>query len=283
MRPVSFSRRLQSKSLTALLPLLCVGLGFSQTWTPVFNGTDSKGVIVFPAGKGTLTVANGELTAKGDCCGYFATEKEYSHYRMKVDFKHGGGNSGLVWHVTSKWISGCRLPSGIELNINDGGIKDIWWTDVGFKSTGDANGFKEGGPEVSKGGKFGCSDHANFKSSVAASNGTTAWNTFEIFVNGDSMEAKLNDKVWMRVYQLKAAANTPLTKGKVGFYFEGNTMTVKNWQIMDLDASAIAPAPRAAVAARPARLRLNATGDALEILRDDRIFDLKGMRLLGQR
>src|SRR6185369_3942430 len=101
-------RKIQLLSMTAILP---VSLAFSQAYVPVFSGDDPKGVIVFPAGKGTLKAANGELTAQGGCCGYFATEKEYSHYRMKVDFKHGGGNSGLVWHVTSKWISGCRLPS----------------------------------------------------------------------------------------------------------------------------------------------------------------------------
>lgn len=226
------------KSLRRMIAGIAVSIGmaFPQgVWVHVFNGTDASGLKAVT--KGTLSVKNGILSGTGDCCGYFGPEKSYSHYRMKVEFQHVKGNSGFVWH-TDKWLSGCRLPSGIELNINDAGISDIWWTDVGFKSTG-ASGFALGGEVTAKGGKFGCSDHSNYKSTVAASNGTKAWNTLELFVKGDSMEAKLNDKVWMRISHLESAKGVPLTKGKFGFLIEGNTMNIRSWQVMDLEGAAV--------------------------------------------
>lgn len=228
---------LVTKSLSVLgCLLLAAGPGFSQgQWVDVFNGTDTKGIV--EKGGGSIAVVAGELVGSGGT-GYFATEKDFSHYRLKLDFKNvGGGNSGFAYHIIREELN-CRLPSGIELNINGDDIGTLWWTDVKFKSNGSGS-FKATGPAVSLGG-YGCSGegHKSFgrDKSVNPSKGATAWNTWEVYVDKDSMEAKLNGEIVMRAFGLKLGSDlTPGVKGKVGILLEGSTIHVKNWQIMDLE------------------------------------------------
>jgi hypothetical protein len=211
-------------------------------WVDVFNGKDTQGIV--RKGGGSLTVRDGSLVGSGGT-GYFATEKDYSHYRLTMDFRNvGGGNSGFAYHILREELN-CRLPSGIELNINGDDIGTLWWTDVKFKSNG-ATAFKSDGPVVSLGG-FGCSGagHKSFgrDKSVNPSKGATAWNTWEVYVNRDSMEARLNGQVVMRAFGLKLGAdNVPGVKGKVGILLEGSEIHVKNWRIQDLEGvTRIAP------------------------------------------
>lgn len=269
--------------------LLPAGLGFSQgQWVDVFNGTDTKGIV--EKGGGSISVAGGELVGKGGT-GYFATEKDYSHYRLKMDFRNaGGGNSGFAYHIIREELN-CRLPSGIELNINGDDIGTLWWTDVKFKSNGSGS-FKAAGPVVSMGG-FGCSGdgHKSFgrDKSVNPSKGATAWNTWEVYVNKDSMEAKLNGEIVMRAFGLKLGSdNTPGVKGKVGILLEGSTIHVKNWQIMDLEGGTwIAARPRTgrgSMSLNGAVLTVAPAGGAMVILRagDGAVYGATG-RWTGDR
>jgi hypothetical protein len=230
-------------------------------WVDVFNGTNTQGIV--EKGGGSITVRDGALVGSGGT-GYFATEKDYSHYRLTMDFRNvGGGNSGFAYHILREELN-CRLPSGIELNINGDDIGTLWWTDVKFKSNG-ATAFKADGPAVSLGG-FGCSGagHKSFgrDKSVNPSKGATAWNTWEIYVNRDSMEAKLNGQVVMRAFGLKLGSdNVPGIKGKVGILLEGSEIHVKNWRIQDLESGTrIVPLRSAKVESFASRLPGSAFG-----------------------
>lgn len=263
--PARFKKSLGAVSHVLLACSLLAGPASAQgAWTDVFNGLDTKGIV--EKGGGAISVRDGALVGTGGT-GYFATEKEYSRYRLKMDFRNvGGGNSGFAYHIIREELN-CRLPSGIELNINGDDIGTLWWTDVKFKSNG-ASSFKADGPAVSLGG-FGCTGdgHKSFgrDKSVNPSKGATAWNTWEVYVNRDSMEAKLNGQVVMRAYGLKLGGdNVPGVKGKVGILLEGSEIHVKNWQIMDLDgATAIAPPLQAGT------VRSRRNGSLLEIRMGD--------------
>jgi hypothetical protein len=221
----------------ALLLALAAPLRAQGAWVDIFNGKDTQGLM--EKGGGAIAVKDGLLVGTGGT-GYFATEKEYSRYRLIMDFRNvGGGNSGFAYHILREDL-GCRLPSGIELNINGDDIGTLWWTDVKFKSNGGSS-FKADGPVVSLGG-FGCSGagHKSFgrDKAVNPSKGATAWNTWEVLVDRDSMEAKLNGVVVMRAFGLKLGAeDVPGVKGKVGILLEGSEIHVRNWRIQELDGT----------------------------------------------
>ncbi|MEO6097562.1 MAG: family 16 glycoside hydrolase, partial [Fibrobacteria bacterium] len=84
-------------------------------WVPLCNGTDFSGLYDYVSNTGMVDVktqttftleAGGVIHVKGNPGGYLGTIRQYSHYRVRVDFQWPVGtpsdaNSGLLIHLDS--------------------------------------------------------------------------------------------------------------------------------------------------------------------------------------
>ncbi|GEM_PF-4892279 len=202
-----------------------------STWVKVFNGTDLTGLKKH--GNGTVTTTGGLIEVnKGD--GYLYTEKEYTHYRARVEWMNiGKGNTGFLYHINEPKQT-CTWPAGLELQMARGDVGSIWTTDCKFNSTETTvNQFDSAGRAVTGMGIFGCQGRKHFLRSVNKEI-TEQWNMWEIFVKGDSLEIKVNGSVVMRTSKLRTTGDVPMVKGSMGLQIEGSQVQWKNWEVMDL-------------------------------------------------
>ena len=269
--------------LLAMVVLFPAGLALCQDWVDVFTATNMDGIegvgsSKYNNAKPKLELVGGVLTGSGGCCSYFQTVKSYSQYKTRIEFQ-GTGNSGFTWHL-DKWDNNQRGPDGVEININNGNTKEIWWWNVDFKSYGTSAGYKEGGAVINS--VTGGNAYASFASTVNAQ--IAGFNVFEITVDKGKMDAILNGKLWMQVFELKSKSGASLASGHLGFLIEENAkIQIKTWKIQDLSGgTSLRSAPKAAPADGRARLRLNPVGDGLEIVRQAQVFNLKGSLIPGR-
>ncbi|MDB5104153.1 MAG: hypothetical protein JWP91_1842 [Fibrobacteres bacterium] len=234
MSPIQAGLRIFRFSAFAAFPLLSLAIlpcaAQEGTWTDLFNGKDLTGLTKH--GNGTVKVVDGVIDVDGGN-GYLHTDKDYTHYRVRVEWKNlGGANSGYLYHINLA-KNACDWPSGLEMQMYQGDVGSIYTTDAKFNSTGTGETFNSTGGAISGFGAYGCTTRKHF---IRSENKEKVgdWNTWEMFVKGDSMETKVNGTVVMRVSKLTMGDNVPMTKGKMGLQIEGSHVQWRNWQVMDL-------------------------------------------------
>lgn len=202
------------------------------TWTDLFNGKDLTGLKKNGNGTVTVNTADKIIEVSGGN-GYLYTEAEYTHYRARVEWKNiGGGNTGYLHHVDLSKIN-CSWPAGPELQMYQGSAGEIWTTDCKFNSVGTNLQYNPAGGKLTGIGSYGCGARTNFKGTKAAEK-IGDWNAWEIFVKGDSLEAKVNGAVVMSISNLTTTGNVPMIKGRMALQIEGSRVQWRNWQVMDL-------------------------------------------------
>ncbi len=181
-------------SVLALVLGLAAGLAPAQDggWIDLFNGKDLSGWKVFlnPKQKAenpeqVFTVKDGIIHCRGDVFGYIRTEKEYSDYILKVQWrwgektytKSGSRNSGVFVHVVGEdkiW------PKAIEAQLAAGRAGDIWLVD-GFMLSVDKS---RQDPKVAR-------HYYHLKDDVEKPIGE--WNQYEITCDGGKIKLVVND------------------------------------------------------------------------------------------
>jgi hypothetical protein len=199
-------------------------------WKDVFNGKDLTGLAKH--GTANVTVAEGLLDVSGGN-GYLYTNAEYTHYRARVEWKNiGGGNAGYLHHIDLEKHSCGAWPSGPELQMMQGDVGSIWTTDCKFNTTGSGLNYNEMGGPLTGIGQYGCGRTHLIRKDNKEKTGD--WNTWEIFVKGDSLEVKVNGSPVMKISKLTMGGNVAMTKGRMGLQIEGSRVQWRNWQVMDL-------------------------------------------------
>ncbi len=220
-------------------------------WTDVFNGTDLTGLKKHGNGTVTVVAADKVIDVTGGS-GYLYTDKDYTHYRARVEWKNiGHGNCGYLHNIDLTKHSCGDWPSGPELQMLEGDVGSIWTTDCKFNTTGSGLNYSPTGGALAGVGQYGCG-RTHFVTKETQEK-VGEWNAWEIYVNGDSLEAKVNGKVVLRISKLKSGGDLAMIKGRMGLQIEGAHVQWRNWQVMDLTVTpVIHPAARGkASAAQP--------------------------------
>ncbi len=109
----------------------------------LFNGKDLQGwhadvpeMDTNVAAKNPFFVRNGLLVSLGLPNGHLITDKEYSDYRLQVEYRFPGkpGNSGVLVHASTPRALYKMFPQSIECQMQHGDAGDFWWYCRGYKS-----------------------------------------------------------------------------------------------------------------------------------------------------
>lgn len=199
--------------------------------------------------------------------GYLATAKEYSSYRLRLEYKWGEKkfaprtgsvrDSGLLYHVTATdkvW------PDSVEYQIQENDVGDIYAISTQVTSSADPKTTNivttistnntsgvirtnsnarlkfleptEGGVPVVQ-GRLGTS----LRVIRNPMNEHEGWNTVEIEVRGNSATHLLNGTVNNRCNNIKKSVNgewIPLDRGRIALQLEGAEIFYRKIQIQEL-------------------------------------------------
>lgn len=202
-------------TLAATLLLLPAARAADERWTPLFNGTDLKGLKVQFADKDkdadpakTFSVKEGVLVVSGKPTCYFFTDKSYKNYALTFDWRYPENgtpefNSGCLFHI--------QPPHKV------------------FPKCIEAQGrYKDHGKLYAVGGAKGLKDTFDPDAHKKAIKPMGQWNTTEVICQADGgIEVKLNGVP-------VAAGKSDLTEGPIGWQSEGYEIHFKRIKIKDL-------------------------------------------------
>ncbi len=206
MRRIGLIAAVLAAVLAASVPLPAGDKG--DGWVKLFNGKDLSGWRVFldPRAKDAdpakvFTVKDGTIVCTGKPFGYLITEKDYSDYVLKVQWRWGAkpGNSGVFVHVIGKdqiW------PKAVEAQLMADHAGDFWLVD-NFKLTVDP---KRQDPKVAR-HYFRMKDHVEKP--------VGEWNQYEITCKGGTIRLVINGEL------VNEGAHAEATRGKILLQSEG--------------------------------------------------------------
>lgn len=227
-------------------------------WTPLFNGKDLSGFYTFvnrqpkntdPEGyykvtDGTIHVLGLPATEARKEFGYFATEKSYSNFHLRAQYKWGQTkfaprltlprDSGVLFHMNDTdriW------PRSIECQVQEGDTGEMIIVGNNLEVTiptkargNNANQRmydREGSPTAVTRGRV-------YKQPVADK--LDDWNTVEVIAKGDSALHIVNGVLMMSITGMKMTdTNQPLTSGRIVFQAEGAEVFYRNIEIRGLN------------------------------------------------
>jgi len=245
-----------------------------NAWTPLFNGKNLDGFDTFLGGytedqfnedtANIMTVHEGMVHIYRDApqgskapFGYFSTQKEYSHFHLRFQYKWGEKkfaprteivrDSGVIYHMVGPHAV---WPRGVECQVQEGDTGDTF-TVMGTRITTTVDSkllasepplFQYLTPE--EGGvarERGSAGVTGIKKSETVE--VDGWNMVEVIVRGqESFEHIVNGVVNNRgtdIRQLDEEGKTwvPLAKGKILFQAEGAEVFYRNIEIKELPES----------------------------------------------
>ena len=230
-------------------------------WVPLFNGEDFEGLYSRMYG-GPVTDEPDDVfqvrTEQGTDDpmihvsgggGHLGTDEEFSHYRMRVDYRFGNNtgsndNAGLMYHLTEDWPRMANnWPRSIECQMRKQETGDAFSIqDVTYEVP-----VRPGTRQYEPGSNTTTTSYSGnhrqvFSLSHAGQNpyDDREWNTMEIIVRGsDSAEHTVDGVSLLKLYNIRipnpnGSGHVPWPSGKLAVQAEGAEIMYKNWEIMEL-------------------------------------------------
>lgn len=262
------------------LAALALALGLSGTgwaqgftkadsgWAPLFNGTDFTGIYgrlytlpvtetpdpswkILHPGTDTAIIRGSETGKQGN----IGTKKSYSHYRMRVEYRHdvagGNNNAGITYHtdesaprMSNNW------PRSIECQMKQSETGSAFSIQqVAFDSrttaTGAGSNWAASGGTAITACETGC--NGRWYKGFPHIPGGTQWNRMEIVIRGsDSAIHMVNGSVVFKLWKIRLRSTGGQDQqawgsGTIGLQSEGALINYRRWEIMELPEGTPAP------------------------------------------
>lgn len=197
-----------------------------QAAVELFDGTSLDGwehYLVKPGLKmeDVWSVKDGLLVCKGKPMGYLATKKEYTSFRLLVEWRWAPGtkptNSGVLLRITG---APRVLPKCAEAQLKHGSVGDIYGFH-GFAVSGDA-----ARAISTEGERIG--NMSGVKKIKDNEKKPGAWNRYEITLDGGDLTIVLNGE------KVNEATGLDVAAGKIGLQSEGGEIHFRTVRLMPL-------------------------------------------------
>jgi hypothetical protein len=265
------------------------GLSHAQTaadsgWRPLFNGANFNGLYVYAVGTGVVNIAadssvvrigsqtnanamfrvdSGRIRVNGSPNGYIGSIRQYSHYRLRVQYMWPAGtsstaNAGMLVHIDSAQVRASGFnnsnnrPRSIEVNMkrDQNHPMSLWAAqNLGPTITSWVQDSSISIPLYVPTGGVRWTANPSGNRTIASSLTNPElplgqWNQGEYLLRGaDSGVFTLNGQVRTRGYDFRnsataaGAASAPkYSRGNVVLQSEGATIYYRNFEIMELDS-----------------------------------------------
>jgi hypothetical protein len=268
---------------------LAAAPGKAGEWSPLLHGDSLEGWYILIRGQernidpdhifsvqdGVVHVFKNTPNGATMPFGAIITEKEYSHFHLRLEFKWGTKkfapridaprDSGVIYHV----VGSDRIwPQGVECQIQEGDVGDIYavystvTTTIDPKTKDNIDPLtKMNSPvflEAADGGISITYGSINDAARVRRSRDWEhdGWNTVEMIVHGDRAVYLVNGRVNNRCTNIcrpnpkDPQRMIPLTRGKILLQAEGAEILYRNIEIKDLSDDAAGFCPPVSLPAR---------------------------------
>ena len=158
--------------------------------------------------------ADGVLACRGTPSGYLYTEKEYTDFVLRLEWRWPSGKPGKGGVLMRKTGPDKIWPKSLEAQINAGDAGDFWSLD-GYGLSGPAERFK-----TLVHPRFG--KLANLKKTEPVERPAGQWNQYEIRVAGDTVTLVVNGR------QVNRATGCDVLPGKICLTSEGTQIDYRN-------------------------------------------------------
>ena len=212
------------------LSVISSGILFSES---LFNGKDLSGwTMDVPAldKKPNLakpfTVRNGMLVSLGKPAGHLLTEKNYSNYRLEVEYRFAGkpGNCGVLVHASRLRNLYKMYPKSIEVQMNHQHAGDFWCIVEDIKVP---NMEKRRGPKKNWGITEGKARRI-LNLTDGSENPVGEWNAMTIECMGNEV------KVWVNGDLVNHGFDCTAKSGKLSIQAEGSEVEFRKLDIHSL-------------------------------------------------
>lgn len=223
--------RFHSVLRNAALVLLTVSLGSivvrSAELETLFNGKDLSGWQSYLAEHNVGTddvwsVRDGILICKGEPLGYLYTQREFTDFRMQVEWRWAPGqkpgNSGVLMRINGEPRP---LPRSLESQLKSGDAGDLY----GFHGM-TIRGEKPRAVAI-KGHALG-GDLSGVRKIEGAEVAAGDWNRMEILLEGSDI------KVWVNGKLVNEATDCEISSGPIGLQSEGGEIHFRLVQVTAL-------------------------------------------------
>ena len=218
------------KSIALLLPLLA--LTASAEPEAIFNGKDLSGWTADvpeadknPEIKPSFIVRDGKLVSLGRPLGHLVSDKEYSNYRLTVEYRFTGkaGNCGVLVHSSEPRMLYKMFPKSIEVQMQSGNAGDFWCIGENIEVPDmEKRRPKKEGQAYGGGDK----DARNIKNLTDDSEKPLGeWNTMVITCKQDTITVQVNGT------EVNAGTKCTASKGKIALQAEGTEVEFRKVEL----------------------------------------------------
>jgi hypothetical protein len=221
------------KPILAILPLLAIAAAAEPV--ALFNGKDLSGWTADvpeadkkPDIEPSFIIRDGNLVSKGKPLGHLVTDKEFSDYKLTVEYRFTGkaGNCGVLVHASKPRELYGMFPKSIEVQMQSGQAGDFWCIGENIEVPD-----MERRRPRKEGQQFGGgpSDARNIKNLTDNSEKPLGqWNTMVIECKGDEI------KVWVNGDEVNHGSKATASKGKIALQAEGTEVEFRKVELEPL-------------------------------------------------
>jgi len=201
----------------------------------LFNGKDLDGWHAdVPAAdnnkdvKPSFIVRDGMLVSLGEPRGHLITDKEFSDYKLVVEYRFAGkpGNCGVLVHSSTPRTLGNMFPKSIEVQMMSENAGDFWCIGENIE----VPDMEQRRPR-NEGQKWG-GEKADARRILNLTDGSEKkpgeWNTMEIECRGDEVTVHVNGDL------VNHGSKSTATKGRIALQAEGSEVEFRKVELTPL-------------------------------------------------
>jgi hypothetical protein len=177
----------------------------------------------------SFIIREGNLVSLGNPRGHLISEKEFSNYKLVVEYRFSAepGNCGVLVHTTTPRYRSNMFPKSIEVQMSSGDAGDFWCIGENIE----VPDMEKRRPRNNENQKFG-GEQNDARRIINLTDGSEKpvgeWNTMEIICKGAEVIVHVNGTL------VNHGSKSTATSGKIALQAEGSEVEFRKLELTPL-------------------------------------------------